>query len=159
MKDPKDTETGVANAAGVVPGQRLLEIDIALPDPRQLKLIRRVGRWEGGKGGKGKRSQNGGWSQPYTEWKGSWVSSNYVYPFLVVRTETVDLADIKLKWESVKVEDMVDIPKCFSDWDCTAAPHRQDRFLVFTARWASLPQKIRLLQQPRRMQDCRFPAG
>lgn len=76
VKDPKDTETGVANAAGVVPGQRLLEIDIALPDPRQLKLI---------------------------------------------RTETVDLADIKLKWESVKVEDMVDIPKCFSDWDCTAA--------------------------------------
>jgi len=86
-----------------------------------------VGRWEGGKG---KRSQNGGWSQPYTEWKGSWVSVNYVYPFLVVRTETVDLADIKLKWESVKVEDMVDIPKCFSDWDCTAAPHLQDRFLV-----------------------------
>ena len=45
VKDPKDTETGVANAAGVVPGQRLLEIEIALPDPRQLKLIRsRVGR-------------------------------------------------------------------------------------------------------------------
>lgn len=54
MKDPKDTETGVANAAGVVPGQRLLEIDIALPDPRQLKLIRRVGRWEGEKVGREK---------------------------------------------------------------------------------------------------------
>lgn len=152
MKDPKDTETGVANAAGVVPGQRLLEIDIALPDPRQLKLIRRVGRWEG-------KKITPWWSQPYTEWKGSWVSVNYFYPFLVVRTETVDLADIKLKWESVKVEDMVDIPKCFSDWDCTAAPHLQDSFFVFTARWAFLPPKIQLLQQPRRMQDCRFLAG
>ena len=66
MKDPKDTETGVANAAGVVPGQRLLEIDIALPDPRQLKLIRRVGRWEGGKVGRWE-----GWEgKKITEW---WV--------------------------------------------------------------------------------------
>lgn len=73
--DPK--EVGVANAAKIMPGQRLIEIEIALPDPRQLKLI---------------------------------------------RSETVELDDIKdLKWDTIKVEDMAEIPNCFSDWDSAAA--------------------------------------
>lgn len=75
LEDPK--EVGVANVAKIMPGQRLIEIEIALPDPRQLRLI---------------------------------------------RSETVDLDDIKdLKWDTIKVEDLAEIPNCFSDWDCAAA--------------------------------------
>ncbi|CAK9010249.1 unnamed protein product [Durusdinium trenchii] len=71
----KVKDDGVASKARMVPGQRLSEISIALPDPLQLKLVR----------------------------------------------SDVNLDDIKgLRWESIKVEDMPDIPKCFSDWGSSA---------------------------------------
>lgn len=77
LQDLGPKQVGAANAAKIMPGQRLIEIEIALPDPRQLKLI---------------------------------------------RSETVELDDIKdLKWDTIKVEDMAEIPNCFSDWDCAAA--------------------------------------
>ena len=38
----------------------------------------------------------------------------------------MELDDIKdLKWDTIKVEDMAEIPNCFSDWDCAAASHLQ----------------------------------
>lgn len=40
----------------------------------------------------------------------------------------MNLDDIKgLRWESIKVEDMPDIPKCFSDWGSSAVPFLQSR--------------------------------
>ena len=40
LQDLGPKQVGAANAAKIMPGQRLIEIEIALPDPRQLKLIR-----------------------------------------------------------------------------------------------------------------------
>lgn len=126
MREPREV-VGIANAAGVVPGQRVTAIEVALPDPRQLKLIR---------------------TAPHCKMFLGFGGCIAVCPVplcaLILtsasRSETVDLADIKMKWDTVKVEDMMEIPRCFSDWDCNIASCTQSGHAIISKHslWARL---------------------